>query len=472
MHEEPVAENEVSFREYLDLLRRRKAIIISTFVAALFIGVAAVLISRPVYRSTGRLLVAPNNPTMMMRDAGNDPLNYIGSQRQLHNIETQLQVLLTPQLIANAYQAVNLPATDPRAKVNVERVNDEVDIIDVIAEAHNPAIAAGIANNLMNLYIAQDEEWRNGDIKTSIKYAEKELEASNRRWNNDQIALTNYRRKEQITDFVGQIQSQTQQVAGLKARRDQTQQELDSQNKMLDVTMAQLARLDPTISKKSIATNMNIEKMREDMMTARAEYDGILALYKPDHPKAKAIKTRLDALEAALKKAPNDLVINENTTNPELREVQATIRKMQATRAGLITQLATVSSQHDQAEKRLNNLGQRQYTLAKLDLNAQQSQQHLMKIRDRLDDLKLRDVAKTHPITVLTAARAEPDPVRPRKVMMLGMAAFAGLFLGVCSHCCKSSSTTASMPRKMLAACSTFRHSAIFPVSRRTSNEC
>ena len=60
MHEEPVAQNEVSLREYLDLLRRRKAIIISTFVAALFIGVAAILISRPVFRSTGRLLVQPH----------------------------------------------------------------------------------------------------------------------------------------------------------------------------------------------------------------------------------------------------------------------------------------------------------------------------------------------------------------------------------------------------------------------------
>ena len=33
MHEEPAAQNEVSLREYLDLLRRRKAIIISTFIA-------------------------------------------------------------------------------------------------------------------------------------------------------------------------------------------------------------------------------------------------------------------------------------------------------------------------------------------------------------------------------------------------------------------------------------------------------
>ena len=39
MHEEPVAQNEVTLRDYIDLLRRRKAIIFQTFVAALFIGI-------------------------------------------------------------------------------------------------------------------------------------------------------------------------------------------------------------------------------------------------------------------------------------------------------------------------------------------------------------------------------------------------------------------------------------------------
>jgi uncharacterized protein involved in exopolysaccharide biosynthesis len=62
MHEEPVTQNEVSLREYFDLLRRRKAIIISTVIASVFIGFAAILISRPVYRSTGRLLFTPVNP--------------------------------------------------------------------------------------------------------------------------------------------------------------------------------------------------------------------------------------------------------------------------------------------------------------------------------------------------------------------------------------------------------------------------
>ncbi len=432
MHEEPVAQNEVSLREYLDLLRRRKAIIISTFVAALFIGVAAILISRPVYRSTGRLLIAPTNPMMFGRDANNDPLGYLSNQRQMHNIQTQLEVLLTPKLIADAFIAVNLPPTDPRAKVSVDRINEDVDIIDVVSEAHNPAIAAGIANNLMNLYIAQDEDWRNGDIKTSIDYAKKEVKASMDRWNKDQIALTNYRSKEQITDFAGQIQSQTSMVAGLRTRRDQNQQDLDNLDKMLEVTQGQLAQLNPTIKRVSDATNLNIAKMREELMTVNADYQGALALYKPDHPKAIAVKTRLDTLDAALKKAPDTFKVTEVITNPEVREVEASIRKMQATQAGLFSQFATISAQHDQADKKLNNLSQRQSMLTRLMLASDHSQDHLKKIQDRLDELKLRDVAKTHPITVLNPARAEDEPVRPRKVIMIGMAAAAGLFLGVC----------------------------------------
>jgi uncharacterized protein involved in exopolysaccharide biosynthesis len=139
MHEEPVTQNEVSLREYFDLLRRRKAIIISTVIASVFIGFAAILISRPVYRSTGRLLFTPVNPMMVSQFTANDPLTTITNQTGMHNIQTQLERLMTPELLGGAYQSVGIDPNDPRIKPSVDRVNEDVDIIDISIEAHTPS---------------------------------------------------------------------------------------------------------------------------------------------------------------------------------------------------------------------------------------------------------------------------------------------------------------------------------------------
>ena len=318
------------------------------------------------------------------------------------------------------------------SRIGVDRINEEVDIIDIFAEAHNAAIAASVVNSLMRQYIAQDKEWRTGDIKQSLKYAEDEVKSARSRWDKAQLALSSFRQKEQISDFASQIAAKTNMVSTLQGKRDTTQQDLDNINKMIEVSQDQLAKLSPTVSKNSKATNLNLEKMGDDMMTLNAEYQGLLALFKPEHPKALAVKKKIDALEASLKKAPKDITVAEVSTNPEVRDMETKIRTMLATKAGIFSLLTRADSQLGQAQNELTKLGQRQSKLTTLTLDAEQDRDHLKRIQDRLDDLRLRDTAETKPINVLNEARAEADPVRPKKTLMLGMAMAAGLFLGVC----------------------------------------
>src|SRR5580704_428788 len=108
MHDETMAQGEVSLRDYLNLLRRRSAIIIQTAIAVLIIGIIVALVSRPVYRSEGHLLVTPQNPTIVTQNQA-DPFVGAFNNSAGHNVETQIQVLTTPQLLADAYRSAGLP---------------------------------------------------------------------------------------------------------------------------------------------------------------------------------------------------------------------------------------------------------------------------------------------------------------------------------------------------------------------------
>ena len=51
----------VSLREYGDILRRRRAIILQTFVIVLVVGVLYTLFTAPTYQARARLLIEPQS---------------------------------------------------------------------------------------------------------------------------------------------------------------------------------------------------------------------------------------------------------------------------------------------------------------------------------------------------------------------------------------------------------------------------
>ena len=56
--------SEISLRDYIDLLRRRKAIVIQTFVVVFVVGAIVTFLSKPVYHTGTRILVEGKSATL------------------------------------------------------------------------------------------------------------------------------------------------------------------------------------------------------------------------------------------------------------------------------------------------------------------------------------------------------------------------------------------------------------------------
>ena len=55
--EEKLTTADVSLTDYVDMLRRRKGIIIQTFLLVFLVGVIVTFLSKPVYRASAKILV-------------------------------------------------------------------------------------------------------------------------------------------------------------------------------------------------------------------------------------------------------------------------------------------------------------------------------------------------------------------------------------------------------------------------------
>jgi capsular exopolysaccharide synthesis family protein len=431
MHEEILSQNEVNLRDYFDLLRRRKAIIIQTFVAVLIIGIVVALVSRKVYESDGRLLITPPVPTMTLRDA-NDPFSALSSSSISHNIETQMQVLSSPELLAEAYRAANLAPMDSRVNVSISQAEKDVDIIEITTEAHAPEIAQKVTDSLMQLYISQDSKNRYGDLDMALQFAEQQRKEAEKQWLDAAIKLQDFQQKAGVVSYDQQVMTSTQALQNMDDKMQEYQSQLDGLNAQIAKVQDNLAHLPLSISQTVQSNNPAIPTLKQELTDLNAQIEGRLQLMKPEHPMMKALLAQKADLEKSIRDAPLTLPNTETVDNPEINTTKTTLRDLEAQKASLVAALTTIKDQRDTAHKALLNLGKQQYTQSSLQQNTQSAQDTVRGIEGRLTDLKLRQAAQSKPISVLTDATYDANPIRPKRPLIILLSALAGLFLGVC----------------------------------------
>src|SRR5437660_5620300 len=92
---------EVNLREYLDVLRRRKAIMVQTFIVVLAVGIVTTILAKPVYKASAKLIVTASQPSMTML-TGENPLAGLMAGIQPDSVATQVEELQSGDFLGRA----------------------------------------------------------------------------------------------------------------------------------------------------------------------------------------------------------------------------------------------------------------------------------------------------------------------------------------------------------------------------------
>src|SRR5262245_2460717 len=83
---------ELSIREYLIIIQRRKLVFVNGFVMVLAAGIVATALSKPVYMTHAKLLVPAGSSSVNLVDS-NNPIAAMLASAQPDSVATQMQVL-------------------------------------------------------------------------------------------------------------------------------------------------------------------------------------------------------------------------------------------------------------------------------------------------------------------------------------------------------------------------------------------
>src|SRR5262245_58128350 len=147
-----LASSEVTLTDYLDIVKRRRWVIIQTFAVVAAIGLITTMMATPIYRATAKLKVEAAPLTITTQNSDN-PLSSILAQAQPDSVETQIQMLQTEPFIQRVYKTagVVLSGSRPNPEIKVSNI-DRTNVIVVQVESPSAREAQSVADTMLRLH--------------------------------------------------------------------------------------------------------------------------------------------------------------------------------------------------------------------------------------------------------------------------------------------------------------------------------
>ena len=172
MQQETLTSSEVSVREYIDVFRRRKSILLQTFVLVFVVGLLVTFMTKPLYRTTARILVEGKSNAVTQLDSSN-PLGNLFSADTGHDVDTQLEVIQGDAVIRDIYENTGL--VPDSVQLQAKQVGS-TDLIDITTESGSSGAALRFAKRLPDSYRKYVSGNRQEEIANALLFAQSKLD--------------------------------------------------------------------------------------------------------------------------------------------------------------------------------------------------------------------------------------------------------------------------------------------------------
>lgn len=305
-------ENNLSLRDVLHIVRRRRKMMALTFAGVLAITILAAFLWPATYQATGTILIEQQEvPAELVRST----ISSYADQR----IQVITQQVMTTDNLYKIVQKYDLYPRERRVKTReavMLKMRDDIgfkmisaDVIDprsgnptkatiafsVSYKNRSPDLSARVANELVSLYLQQNLESRKEHTADAATFLTDEAEHLSQRMSELQGQIARF--KEKHTNDLPEL---TQVNIQLMTRADEEMRDVDTRIRSLDQQVvyldAQLAQISPS-SQVYTSTGERVLSPADRLKYLRTEYARVSGLYSPTHPDVVRLQREIAGLE-------------------------------------------------------------------------------------------------------------------------------------------------------------------------------
>lgn len=425
-----------SLRRFGQILKRRKKIIAATLLAVFagtyFLGRS----QKEVFVSSATMRAVSNSRSAAPSSAG-DPLGIIeqmASGTSDRRVESQLVILQSPQLMAEAMKRIGPNERKAIRNVSMDGKVGTSDLIDVNVTAATPDAAEHFANVVCNTYINRTLQANRNQLAAATDYARKQRDTVGAKLKSARERLRTFQERSGFVSASAQTSSGLGQLQALQAQIEATTRDhaaimaqLQSARARASVLPIEELRSSQIVTRPEVTALRNriieLEKQRSDLIFAQG--------FREDAPQVRDITEQLNAARAQLAREP------KTEEGLQMRGLNAARAALDGQISSLTGQLADVDARQSKLREqigrvrievaRVPGLGQQ---LSALQGEVDTHSRDFQALNDRYTQLQMSQQAKLPDATLLFSSSPATAVAQNRKRNLI-LAAALGLVLAL-----------------------------------------
>jgi len=418
--------HEPSLRDFLSILRRRKAIAIQTFITVLALGAVITFMTRPSYRSSARILVEGKAQMLAINNPA-DPLNNFIPPAG-HEVSTQVEILRSPTLMEKVCVAVG--TTRKNVFVDVRQVG-QTDVIEFAATSASRDLAERFTATLPSVYLKNLRSDRLHEVTTALNFARRRYKERNAALDRAERALEKFKTQRGIINSEVEVPADLGALAAARANVRQAEADAASARARYETLGSARRGLSGSVEIPTTMTNPEIAVLKSGLAALESDRKRLLFLYKPDQPEVQRVDVQITDFKQRLARTPPTVTTTTRTTNPAVAESEAKITQARADAMAASANLQELKARVETLRASVKGYNSFSRTQSQLQRDIDSGKSDVANLAKSVNDLSLRQEAteaKNDPIKVIAAA-GRASQVSPKVMRNIVLAILLGLLL-------------------------------------------
>lgn len=416
-------------------------------VIGLLVALIASQFTDKVYEGRVQLLISEtsrNAPTRLTEDIAN-----IIAEGQSQTVSSALTLLRSQDLFFEALRTVEQKNTRNDLTPNWKEYFSLYDVEGIVADnpyaqsnvvivrarAHEPQLAADLANEIADLFNARREKAAKASIFRALNVLEKTVEETRREVEAKDAEYKNYKESIGMSDVPGEFSASVTMRTQLRQSIDGFERDLAGVNAQVATLRQQMAAMKPRMDGgMTMAKRPAVTQLETQLADAERRRAVLLERYLEDSQEVKVTDGEIRKLKELLADAKGNEKESQSNTdipNPNYLDLQQKLNSALAGRNALEKQLATARQALAEQEQRIRLMPDQEAKIIQIVRERDVLNTRYASIRQTAEDVRTRSESIAQASQTLFPAIADRVPIAPNVLAMAVLGFLGGFLIGL-----------------------------------------
>jgi len=392
-----IQEEEIDLREYINVLLKRKGVIILIFLIAIITAaMVSYFVLQPVYEAN--VVIAVSKPKI--KNSLVDEISIEEYKNLIKDIEIEEELI---QKLNLDKPPIEVTPYDLERMIAIE-LPKGTNLIIMSLQFSNPKLTKDIINTWATLFVEKNKRLYFNEVKKDKINIEEKLKLAEQEFFEIEEKLIKFNETDNVETIESKIKYKMTRMSSFESRLIEIQLSLEKENAKKEQIVAALNEQEKVLKlNKSLVDDQFFKQLISNISDANLEIANLTYVSEVTNPIYYNLAQQLISTNISI----NSLIAEENQLKKNINDLNASLKdlKKELTEKKLI--LAQLNREYSAKEKLYNNFYK------------------------QVEELRLSSAGESDLLKITSLAYEPREPIKPNKKLNILIAGVLGLFVGI-----------------------------------------